>query len=104
MKYPTVETIIKYQGLSEDSDPEKVFDIITESMEVIYEGDELHYIKDQTVEEVNDFINNLTSDQFAKVRQFFETIPSMKKEIEYTCPNCGRVHKKTLEGLQSFFG
>ena len=52
----------------------------------------------------NDFINNLTSDQFAKVRQFFETIPSMKKEIEYTCPNCGRVHKKTLEGLQSFFG
>ncbi len=104
MKYPTVETIIKYQGLSEDSDPEKVFDIITESMEVIYEGDELHYIKDQTIEEVNDFINNLTSDQFAKVREFFETIPSMKKEIEYTCPNCGRVHKKTLEGLQSFFG
>ena len=104
MKYPTVETIIKYQGLSEDSDPEKVFDIITESMDVIYEGDELHYIKDQTVEEVNDFINNLTSDQFAKVREFFETIPSMKKEIEYTCPNCGRVHKKTLEGLQSFFG
>ena len=104
MKYPTVETIIKYQGLSEDSDPEKVFDIITESMDVIYEGDELHYIKDQTVEEVNDFINNLTSDQFAKVREFFETIPAMKKEIEYTCPNCGRVHKKTLEGLQSFFG
>ena len=99
-KFVSEEDVLNKFGVN----PEKVFDIITESMEVIYEGDELHYIKDQTVEEVNDFINNLTSDQFAKVRQFFETIPSMKKEIEYTCPNCGRVHKKTLEGLQSFFG
>jgi len=104
MKYPTLETIIKYQGLNQDSDPDKVFDIIMDSMEVIYEGDELHYIHEQSVEEVNDFINNLTSDQFAKVRDFFENMPKMTHTIEYTCPNCGRVHKRTLEGLQNFFG
>ena len=105
MKYPTIETMMKYQGMvAEDADPDKVFEIVMDSMETIYEGDELHYIKDQTLEEVNEFINNLTSEQFLKVREFFETIPKMTKTIEYTCPNCGREHKKTLEGLQSFFG
>jgi|TARA_B100001057_G_scaffold251159_2_gene251396 hypothetical protein len=104
MKYPTIETIMKYQGLTEDADPDKVFEIVMDSMETIYEGDQLHYIKDQTLEEVNEFINNLTSEQFLKVRTFFETMPKMTKTIEYTCPNCGRQHKKTMEGLQSFFG
>ena len=104
LKYPTLETIIKYQGITQDSDPNKVFEIIMDSMEVIYEGDELHYIHEQTPEEVDDFINNLSSEQFNKIKDFFETMPKMTKEISWSCPNCGREHKRTLEGLQSFFG
>jgi len=104
MKYPTLETIIKYQGLNQDSDPNKVFEIIMDSMEVIYEGDQLHYIHEQTPQEVDEFINNLSSEQFNKIKDFFETMPKMTKEIQWTCPNCGREHKRTLEGLQSFFG
>ena len=104
MKYPTLETIIKYQGITQDSDPNKVFEIIMDSMEVIYEGDELHYIHEQTPEEVDDFINNLSSEQFNKIKDFFETMPKMTKEISWSCTNCGREHKRTLEGLQSFFG
>ena len=104
MKYPTLETIIKYQGITQDSDPNKVFEIIMDSMEVIYEGDQLHYIHEQTPQEVDEFINNLSSEQFNKIKDFFETMPKMTKEISWTCPNCGREHKRTLEGLQSFFG
>jgi hypothetical protein len=104
MKYPTIETIMKYQGLTEEADPSKVFEIIMDSMETIYEGSELHYIKDQTIDEVNDFVNNLTSEQFTKVKGFFESMPKMTKDIEYKCPSCDKQHKKTLEGLQSFFG
>jgi hypothetical protein len=53
---------------------------------------------------VDEFINNLSSEQFNKIKDFFETMPKMTKEIQWTCPNCGREHKRTLEGLQSFFG
>ena len=59
--------------------------------------------KEQKKEELVSFLGNLSSQQFFKVQQFFATMPRIKKEIEYDCPVCGLHHKKTLEGMQSFF-
>ena len=74
-----------------------------ECIDYIYQGNELFYGKEQTQEELLDFINNLTSEQFAKVQKFFETMPRLKQEVNYNCPVCNRAHHKVLEGLQSFF-
>ena len=101
LRYPTIE-IMKRMEKAEDN-LESIFQIVADSVDYIYQGEEIFYAKETPREEIIQFLENLTSEQFAKVNDFFITMPRIKKEIEYKCPLCGREHKKTLEGLQSFF-
>ena len=102
MKYPTVDVIKKLEGF-DTNDLDTVFDIMTLSIDYIYDGEQLFHAKESTKQELLSFIENLTSDQFLKIQQFFETMPKITKKIEYDCPVCNRHHVKMLEGLQSFF-
>jgi hypothetical protein len=102
MKYPTINTSKQLEGDKSD-DLENIFSIVAESIDYIYQGEEVYYAKEQKKEELLQFLNNLTTEQFLKVQKFFETMPKLSTVVEYTCPTCGKEHKKTLEGLQSFF-
>lgn len=102
LKYPTIEVLKKLESLN-SSDIDQAFDIIVECIDSIYTTNELFNAKDQSKEELMQFLNNLTSDQFAKIQRFFETMPKLRKEVDYACPVCGKEHHKVLEGLSSFF-
>ena len=102
MKYPTIEVLKQLEGLDE-ADLDKIFEIIALSIDYIYQGDQLFYGKEQKKEELVAFVNNLSSEQFVRIQSFFETMPKLKKSVEYNCPVCGRHHSKMLEGIQSFF-
>ena len=102
MKYPTMQVLKKLQNL-DTNNLDDLFKIVAECIDYIYKGEELFYGKEQSQEELLEFINNLTSEQFGKVQKFFETMPRLKQEVNYNCPVCGRAHNKVLEGLQSFF-
>jgi hypothetical protein len=100
MKYPTIDVMRK---LDDNDSIENIFDVVAMSIDYIYQGDEIFYTKEQKHEEVLQFLNNLTSEQFVKIQNFFDTMPRIKKQIEYTCPVCQKQHRKMLEGMQSFF-
>jgi hypothetical protein len=102
MKYPTMDVMKRLENL-DTNDLDKVFSVVADSIDYIYQGEEIFYGKEQKHEELLQFLNNLTSEQFVKVQQFFATMPRIKKEIEYTCPVCQKQHRKMLEGMQSFF-
>jgi hypothetical protein len=102
MKYPTIEIMSRMETLDVE-DLENIFDIVTECVDYIYEGDKIHYAKEQKKTEILEFLNNLNSTQFMDVQKFFTTMPRIKKQVEYDCPICALHHKKTLEGMQSFF-
>jgi hypothetical protein len=102
MKYPTIEIMTKLEKTNSD-DLDNIFDIVADCIELIYEGDKIHYAKEQKKTELLEFLYNLNSEQFVKVQNFFATLPRIKKDVEYDCPVCGLHHKKTLEGMQSFF-
>jgi hypothetical protein len=102
MRYPSLSMIKDLEGMDQ-ADTESVFRVITSSMEYIYDGDELHHAKDQTKEELQEFLENLNQDQFKKIQQFFETMPKLSKEVKYDCPVCKHHHEKVIEGLNSFF-
>jgi hypothetical protein len=102
MKYPTIDIMKKLESLDENN-IDKIFDVVALSIDYIYQGEQIFYTKEQKHEEVLQFLNNLTSEQFIKIQNFFATMPRIKKEIEYTCPVCQKQHRKMLEGMQSFF-
>jgi hypothetical protein len=102
LNYPNID-LIKRLDAVDANDVDQIFDIVTNCIDYIYNTDEVFYAKDQTKEELTTFLNNLTSEQFMKIQNFFATMPRLKHEIKYTCPVCSKEHAKVLEGLQSFF-
>jgi hypothetical protein len=102
MNYPTIDVLKKMETL-DSNDVDQVFNIVSSCVDYIYNTDEVFYAKDQTKEELTEFLNNLTNDQFTKIQNFFVTMPRLSHEIEYDCPVCKAHHIKVLEGLQSFF-
>ena len=49
-----------------------------------------HYLFYSTSkEELSEFVESLTREQFAKVQEFFDTMPKIKKELSFTCNKCG---------------
>ena len=80
-----------------------VMDVIRDSISEIIQGKEVFSAQDHTREELEEFLNSLNSGQFQKIQTYYESLPKMKQDIEYTCPKCGETKKETLEGLASFF-
>jgi hypothetical protein len=102
MKNPSIDTLDKLEKLT-DGDINTIFDVVAECIESIYTTEEVFNVKEQTKEEVIDFLENLTQEQFKKIEQFFLTMPKLQQTIEYDCPVCAKHHVKSMEGLASFF-
>lgn len=100
MKYPTFETMQKAMGKTEN---DVIMDLIYDSIDQVYDDENVYYMKDTTREEIVDFVDNLQQKDLENIRTFFETMPKMKKDIHYKCKKCGYEENIVLEGVQSFF-
>jgi len=101
LKYPEFSII---SGAGESSATDLAFNMIINSIEHIYDGQQYYYAKESTREELVEFIESLNTEQFAKIEEFFENLPTLNKTIEMNCSKCGFHHKIEVEGLESFFG
>ena len=102
MKYPSLDMLSKMEKL-ETTDIDTIFEIVCSCVDAVYNSQEMFPAKDQKPEEVQDFINNLTQEQFIKIQKFFDTMPRREEKVNYSCPVCGKAHEKYIRGLDSFF-
>ncbi|CAB5221863.1 Baseplate hub assembly protein, bacteriophage T4-like [uncultured Caudovirales phage] len=100
LNYPKIDDVV---DVFATNDNQKVIDLIIKSIKAIFDKEEYYDAKDQTVEEVKEFIYSLTKEQFDKLEQFFVTSPKIVQTIECDCPKCGKHNVSRLEGLQNFF-
>jgi hypothetical protein len=101
MKYPSIEYLMT-MGESNPDEAEAMFDLIRQCIDAVVQGDNVYKIKDFTQDEVNDFIDGLTSDIITKVKDFFDTMPQMKYEYKYTNKN-GKEQTFVAKGTETFF-
>ena len=99
MAYPTFEMLDGF----DENDTKGIFDLIGKCVERVIDGETLHERADFNKKELTDFLDSLNTKQFAEVQKFFETMPKLSHDVEFTNPNTKKKHKKTLEGLNSFF-
>lgn len=102
MKYPDMNLLKKAKDTKAD-DVNQVFDVVVDCIDYIYTSEDIFHAKEQSRQELIQFIENLTSDQFAKIQAFFETMPKLRQNVDYKCPVCSKEHHKYLEGINSFF-
>jgi hypothetical protein len=103
LKYPTIDTIKKIESLDNLNDFDSMIEIIIECIDFIYDSNEVYKAKDTSKKELVEFIENLSSDQYEKLKNFFETMPKLSLDINYECPECKKEYKRRLEGIESFF-
>ena len=58
---------------------------------------------DYSVKERKEFLDSLNHQQFEKLQTFFETMPTLKQDVEVTNPKTKVTSTLTLQGLASFF-
>ena len=100
MRYPTFELMQKSAG-REDADV--IMDLIYASIEQVYDEDTVYHMKDNTRDEIVEFVDNLQQKDLENIRKFFDTMPKLEKKIDYKCKKCGYQENIVLEGVQSFF-
>lgn len=102
--YPKFSVLNKISALQ--SGTEIAFKLIADSVEYIYDDDQqqFYYAKEVKQEEIVEFIESLSQQQYEKIEEFFAKLPRLEKKIEMKCSRCGFEHKLDIEGLESFFG
>ena len=100
MKYPSLKVI---QNIKSENEVDKLMQIIFKCIESIYDKNSMYYTKDVSEEELKDFVESLTQQQFVKVQKFFESVPKMKKNLSFKCNKCGYEDTVLVEGIQNFF-
>jgi hypothetical protein len=103
LKYPTLKNYDVGRGL-DNIEIDKVFNILIDCVDHIFEGDKIYPAKDTSKQELKDFIEGLPQEAFTKIKSFFDTMPKLKHEIEVTNPNTNVTSKIVLTGIADFFG
>ena len=102
MKYPTID-MFDAEMDAKNMKTEQLFNVIAGTIHEIYEGETLHKSSDYSKEDMNKFIEGLSSVHFQKVQEFFNTMPKLEHEVEVVNPKTKVKSKVMLRGLQSFF-
>ena len=102
MKYPSFDGFIESQ-FTETKDFD-VIKVIAESIDQIFEGEDVYDESTTSKKEFIQFVESLTNSQLEKIQTFFETSPRLEHKFKVTNPNTGVESDYTLRGLQSFFG
>ena len=103
MTYPSMQRFIDLDFLQKDLNTEEVFELIAESIEQIYQGEDVYDTTTTSKKEFREFVDSLTTKQFEAIQQFYETSPKLRHTFKVTNPKTGVESEYTLEGLQSFF-
>jgi len=102
MKYPTIDSVDPAVS-AKTQQTDKLFEIIINSIDTIFEGDKVMAAADYSKEELNKFVEQLDSTAFGKMQKFFASMPRLKHDVEVTNPKTQVKSMVTLQGLVDFF-
>lgn len=100
LKYPTFDDVV---DVFESDNVKEVFGLVKNSIVGIYDDKNFYDAKDQTEEEITEFLESLTKDQFTSIEKFFLDSPKVVQEFDTTCTHCNHINHSRIQGLQNFF-
>ena len=101
MKYPEFSVIKKLENAETITDVG--FELVIDCIDYIYDGDNLYYAHETSKEELIQFLESLTKEQFDKIESFVDNMPKLEKKINFICSKCGYNHNINVQGLDDFF-
>ena len=104
LKYPTYESMINDKIMRyAETGSEMMYQTVMLSLDALQLKEERMIFAEEPVEDVIEFIGSLSTGQFEKLTNFTNSIPMLKKEIEFTCEKCQYENKTAVLGNADFF-
>ena len=100
LKYPILKNMKSVA--SDDSQTKQVFEVLSQCIHEIHFGEQVFNRVDISKKDINEFIDQLTSGQFDKILDFFNTMPKLRHVIPVTNPKTQVESEVVVEGLASF--
>ena len=82
---------------------DKKINIFSECFDVVADKDKVYTRKDYTNEELIDFIENLTQQQYKKLEEFIDNFPTFSITSKAVCPKCKFEHELDYRDFTDFF-
>jgi len=98
MRYPSIHDI-NYN----ENEVEIAFSMAKSCIESVILNEEVHHSSDLDPQEISDFVDNMTPDQFAKILEFIQSIPELRYKFKYNCPSCSSLVSVELNSVSDFF-
>lgn len=100
MKYPKFGSM--YQVYA-NQDTETIFNMIVSCVKGVYTPESYTESDDSNHEELIEFLEGLTKEQFDKIENFFVTMPNIVQKVDRACDVCGKVNHVEIKGMDNFF-
>ena len=101
MRYPKYKDIMLLQN-SQGMDAESFIKVLSQCTELVTEGENAFMMKDFSTDEKTEFFQSFSMKHLEIVRSFFDTMPKVCYDLEWTCSKCGRKESHLIEGVQYF--
>ena len=100
MRYPGISFF--NQGIDLSTVASQI-ELIAKCVSQVIAEDEVYDARDMSAEEIVEWLEGLTTEQFKKIADFFMTMPKLSHSITIKNTNTGNDFTVVLEGLQDFF-
>ena len=101
MKFPTFDLLKEFDATDE---VDSIIKMTVNCIDFIYDKDNIYYAKDASEQELIEFVESMQTKDLEKIKDFFSSMPKLKKKLDFKCVKCGYEEEIELEGIQSFFG
>lgn len=99
MNYPKYNDILKLEKSQEFN---TILQVLINCTSMIIDGDSVYETKDFSETELQNFFLQFSLDYIEKVKEFFNTMPKICYNLEWTCSKCGKKESHLIEGVQNF--
>lgn len=101
MRYPKIKHLAILS--KEEATLDDIYDVVAECIQEIKTPEEVFDARNAPLFEMREFVDNLTVAQFAKIKDFFDTMPVISHTINFTCPKCETANTIKLDEIANFF-
>lgn len=103
LKYPMYSHMTKTDLSENASAAETLYFLTLGCLDSLQSAEENFSFKDETKKDTEDFLDSLTSEQFNKIMEFVNNVPSLTHDINFSCTSCNHDNTYTLRGINDFF-
>ena len=101
LRYPCMSDVGSFDNIDTT---DGMFKVLYKCINEIHYGDDVYHRVDITDKDVEEFVEQLTTEQFMNMTKFFDTMPKLRHVVEVTNPKTQVKSEVVLEGLQNFLG